>query len=390
MDLKGAFNQIFQGMTVLVTGHTGFKGSWLSIWLRELGAKVIGYSADIPTNPSNFELTNLSNKITHIQGNICQSELLKEVIFDHKPTAIFHLAAQAIVLDSYTHPRETFESNVNGTLNLLEAIRFAPFVKAAVIVTTDKCYENRDWVWGYREQDALGGKDPYSASKAMAEILVSSYRQSFFNQETSPAIATGRAGNVIGGGDFSPHRMIPDTLKALMNHEPVKVRNPFSVRPWLNVLDPLSGYLWLCHGLLTQGQKYAEAWNFGPMEQRGVSVKSIVSKAIELWGSGCWVEGTNGIQKPEMGMLRLNWDKAANELAWQPTYYWTEALLQTVEWFKAYELNQRSPSLVDMYNICRDQISDYHFRARQRGLAWALADQKIFQVKKDEIPAYAS
>jgi CDP-glucose 4,6-dehydratase len=390
--MRNAFNQIYQEMTVLVTGHTGFKGSWLSIWLRELGAKVIGYSLDVPTQPSNFELTQLSNKMVHIQGDVCDSKHLKEVVLDYKPTVIFHMAAQAIVLHSFEQPKETFECNVNGTINLLEAIRLSSSVKAAIIVTTDKCYENRDWIWGYREQDALGGKDPYSASKAMAEIAVASYRDSFFNQENSPMIATARAGNVIGGGDFSAHRILPDTMRALMAREPIRVRHPHSIRPWLNVLDPLSGYLWLAHSLLTAGHKYAQAWNFGPREHQGISVKSIVQKAIDLWGHGSWIEIDNGFTKPEMQMLRLNWDKAAHELQWSPTYHWNEALIQTVEWFKAYELHLRSASLVDLYNICKDHLSDYYFRARQRGLAWALADEKtsIPQVKKDEVPANAS
>lgn len=391
MPIKSGFNQIYEGMTVLITGHTGFKGSWLAIWLRELGANVIGYSLDAPTQPSNFALGHLADKITHIQGDIRQRSHLHETIQDYKPTAVFHLAAQAIVLDSFDRPQETMETNVVGTLNLLEAIRQAPSVKAAVIVTTDKCYENRDWIWGYREHDALGGKDPYSASKAMAEILTASYRQSYFNAAHSPAIATARAGNVIGGGDFSSHRTIPDTVRALMSRTPVQVRNPSSVRPWFHVLDPLSGYLWLGHALLTQGQKYAQAWNFGPLEYQGVPVKNLVEKMIDLWGHGSWVQSGQKQNKPEMGMLRLNWDKAANELSWQPNYSWVEALQETAAWFKAYEKSTLHPSTTDLYPLCREHIADYHLKARQCGLPWAAGSRETissFEVKNHEVFAH--
>jgi len=364
--MRETFKGLFQDKTVLLTGHTGFKGSWLAIWLRELGAHVVGYSLEAPTQPNNFTVTGLENRITHRYGDIGDKEALNQVIQEYRPEVIFHLAAQAIVLHSYESPLETFEVNAQGTVNLMEAARHCPSVKAMVMVTTDKCYENRGWIWGYREQDPLGGSDPYSASKAMAELAIQSYRRSFFAVgKPSIAMASARAGNVIGGGDFSDFRIVPDTLKALMAGQPVLVRNPRSVRPWLNVLDPLSGYLWLAAGLLEKGQEYAEAWNFGPLEHRGVPVQDLVEKAIQLWGHGGWVDGSTQQLKPEMGMLRLDWDKAANQLQWQPTYNWEEALSETVSWFKEYGRES------DMYEVCVDHIQAYTYRAQEQNIEWA-------------------
>lgn len=368
--------QIFEGINVLVTGHTGFKGSWLSLWLCELGAHVIGYSLPPPTTPSNFEAIGLQEKITHIIGDIRDNEHLQSVIKQHQPSVIFHLAAQPLVLRSYEDPKETFDVNVGGTVNVLEAARHCPAVKAVVIVTTDKCYENREWIWGYRENDTLGGNDPYSASKAMAELSTTSYRRSF-----STVVASARAGNVIGGGDFSDFRLVPDSMKALMDHQPVKVRNAHSVRPWLHVLDPLSGYLWLAALLLEKGSQYAEAWNFGPLEQEAVTTKALVEKAIELWGDGDWVDGSDPHAKPEMGMLRLNWDKAANRLKWRPTYNWEQALEQTVSWFKEYDRYRHNPKTVDMRQVCIDHIRDYTAQAEKQGIAWAC---DVLFVSKDQ------
>jgi CDP-glucose 4,6-dehydratase len=365
--MKATFAGIYDGLTVLVTGHTGFKGSWLALWLRELGANVIGYSLEPPTQPSNFEITGLQNQITHVIGDILDLKKLQTVIAEHRPQIIFHLAAQAIVLDSYEHPRHTFEVNSTGTINVIEAARLCPAVKALVMITTDKCYENREWVWGYCEKDALGGNDPYSASKAMAELAIASYRKSFFNT-TGPALASARAGNVIGGGDFSAHRIVPDSMKALLAGQPIQVRNPNSVRPWLNVLDPLSGYLWLGACLLKYGHTYAQAWNFGPLEQRGIPVQALVEKAIALWGEGSWHCAEKQLPKPEMGLLRLNWDKVAHTLCWQPVYNWEEAIAETVDWFKAYRTK------ADMYEICRQHIQNYNDQAAEKNLPWALLE----------------
>lgn len=314
--------------TILITGHTGFKGSWLSLWLLELGANVVGYSLPAESN-SHFNLCNLKERLTHVEGDIRDGANFEEVVHSHRPTFIFHLAAQPLVLPSYEIPAETFETNVQGTVNVLEAMRNAPFVKGGVIVTTDKCYENCQWHYGYRENDRLGGKDPYSASKAMAEMAVQAYQSSFGTN-----VATARAGNVIGGGDFSPHRIIPDMIKGLSRHEEITLRNPGSIRPWMHVLDALNGYLLLGQALLNENKSCREGWNFGPLENKGISVQEVVEKGIEIWGAGGWRTSGQAGSK-EMGILRLNWDKAAHRLGWKPQFNWEEAIGQTVEWYRA-------------------------------------------------------
>jgi len=351
-------HKAYSGKNVLVTGHTGFKGSWLTIWLQKLGANVIGYSLPPPTNPNNFEASQLAKTMTHIVGDIRDFNSVNDTIQTSQPDVIFHLAAQPIVLHSFDLPKETFDVNVGGTVNVLEAARKCPSVKAIIVVTTDKCYENHEWTWGYRENDPLGGHDPYSSSKSMVELAVSSYRHSFFNGE-GPAIASARAGNVIGGGDFSEFRLIPDTMKALLKGEPVKLRNPKSVRPWLNVLDPLYGYLLLGARLLNHGQEYAQAWNFGPAEHRAVTTQTLVEKAIDLWGDGSWVSTSTPEDKPEMHVLRLNWDKAANHLHWYPRYDWEQALEETVNWFKTYEKYLVNPNGTDMRKACLAHIEKF-------------------------------
>lgn len=342
----------YEGVKVLVTGHTGFKGSWLSIWLHMMGAKVIGYSLDPPTKISNFSATGLQDKIIHIKGDIRDATTLKKIIAEHQPAIIFHLAAQSIVLHSFGFPKDTFEINALGTINLIEAARFTPSVKAMVMVATDKCYENKEWVWGYRENDPLGGDDPYSASKAMSEIAIQSYRASFF-KNGGPAIASARAGNVIGGGDFSDHRILPDAIRALMTAKTVGVRNPHSIRPWLYVLDALYGYLKLGEKLFTEGHSYAEPWNFGPIEKKGVTVRTLVEKTIDLWGNGSWSPVRKRGDKSEKSLLKLNWDKAAQQLDWKPICDWENGVEYTVEWFKAFEKKE------DMYKICAMQIESY-------------------------------
>ena len=347
-----SFESIFSGKTVLVTGHTGFKGSWLCLWLKELGANVIGFSLPPPTTPNLFEIAQLEQKLTHVVGDIRNLSKLSQTISTYKPQIIFHLAAQSLVLPSFDQPKETFDINAGGTVNLLEACLGKEDIQAIVIITTDKCYDNKEWVWGYRENDPLGGSDPYSSSKAMAELAVASYRKSFFQGKT--AVATARAGNVIGGGDFSDFRLMPDTMKAMLKGAPVSLRNPFSTRPWIHVLDPLYGYLLLAKELMTQGQEYAEAWNFGPIDQEKITTKMVVEKAISFWGEGdYWINDTDSNQKAEMNVLKLNWDKAANRLRWRPTYNWEQAVAKTVDWFKAYQQQRH------MSNLCVQQIHDY-------------------------------
>lgn len=367
--MKNHFNNVYADQTVLVTGHTGFKGSWLAIWLRELGANVIGYSLPTPpTNPSNFTLTNLHNTITDLRGDVRDLANLQEIIATHQPKFIFHLAAQPIVLNGVTDPITTFTSNVDGTLNILEAVRNSTSVRVLVSITTDKVYDNKEWLWGYRENDRLGGHDPYSASKAMAEMAVAAYRDTYFPASRYPehrvAIATVRAGNVIGGGDFADHRLVPDCLRALMADQPIGVRNPLSIRPWQHVLEPLSGYLWLGANLLHDGPAYAEAWNFGPLEQQGITTQALAERLINQWGSGSWQKVGTDLPQVETGMLRLSWDKAASRLNWRPVYTWQDAISEIIGWFRSYQQG------LDMYEVCHEHIETYIERAISLNLPW--------------------
>ncbi len=361
--------QTYQGKNVLVTGHTGFKGAWLSIWLNLLGAQVSGYSIESPTTPNLFELSKLEGRLQHHFGDLRNLSHLTQAINESQAEVIFHLAAQSIVLHGYERPHETFAVNVQGTLNLLEAVRYCPSVKAVVVITTDKCYENHNWIWGYRETDRLGGNDPYSASKAMVELAVKSYRESFFKDQVH--VASARAGNVIGGGDFSEYRLLPDCMKALMENRPIAIRNAESVRPWLHVLDPLFGYLVLGEKLLSKGNSFAESWNFGPREHEAITVKNMVEKAIDLWGHGDWMDVSQPDAKPEMGLLKLNWEKAANFLQWQPRYRWYEALEETVQWYKAFESYNKDPKSVDLHETCIQQIEKYEIQTNplERGIS---------------------
>lgn len=358
------FHGIYEHRTVLVTGHTGFKGSWMSLWLQSLGARVVGFSLPPPTSPSNFQLTGLGSKMDHIQGDVRDINSLQEAVDRYRPEMVFHLAAQPLVLRSLEEPKETFDVNVGGTVNVLEACRQSDFVKALVVVTSDKCYDNQEWVWGYRETDSLGGADPYSASKAMAELAVGAYRRS--RLMPGMVVATARAGNVIGGGDFAEHRLVPDCMKALIEDKPIAVRHPNSIRPWLHVLEPLAGYLWLGARLLEEGERYAEAWNFGPQEGQGITVREMVTRAIQLWSRGSWVDVSSGEHK-EMNLLRLNWDKAGGRLGWRPVYSWEEALSETVRWYKCFE---KAPQ-EELYSFCQEQIQRYVACAEESGVAWA-------------------
>ncbi|MCB0017728.1 MAG: CDP-glucose 4,6-dehydratase [Anaerolineales bacterium] len=364
------FNNAYHNRTVLITGHTGFKGSWLTSWLLSLGANVVGFSLpELPTAPSCFELAGLAEQIVDVRGDLRDFEAVRALLVAHRPEIIFHMGAQPIVLRGVKEPKLTFDANAAGTVNLLEAIRTTDSTRALVAITTDKVYENEEWVWGYREQDRLGGSDPYSASKAMAELAIRAYRDTYFPPsryaEHGVAIVSVRAGNVIGGGDFAAFRLVPDCMKALLDDAPILVRNPHSIRPWQHVLVPLSGYLQLGSKLLNGEVAFSGAWNFGPPEQKGISTAEIADKLIELWGSGRWVQTDPDARKVETGQLRLSWDKAASRLDWQPVYNWVDALTEIVAWFRAYAAGDQP-----MGAVLQAHIADYVDRARELGLPW--------------------
>jgi CDP-glucose 4,6-dehydratase len=340
MKTEVMFENIYEKRRVLVTGHTGFKGSWLALWLHELGAEVTGLALPPNTKPSHFELTQLGNLIHHIEGDIRTLETLKRVFDIANPEIVFHLAAQPLVRISYEDPKTTFDTNIGGTVNILEAIRHCPSVKAAVVVTSDKCYENKEWVWGYRENDPMGGHDPYSASKGATEIVCSAYFRSYFDKNgRGPHIgfATARAGNVIGGGDWAMDRVIPDCIRALSKGDPIILRNPNAIRPWQHVLDPLSGYLLLARRLFEDPGRFTGPWNFGPVESSQIKVMELARKFVNAWGSGQIETPPSRNAAPhEDHLLRLCIDKAVHELQWRPVLDSSAAVEWTVEWYKAW------------------------------------------------------
>lgn len=350
------FNNIYKGKTVLVTGHTGFKGSWLSIWLKELGANVVGYSLDPYTEKDNFVLSCIGSKITDIRGDIRNKEKLKEVFREYKPEFVFHLAAQPLVRLSYEQPVETYEINVMGTINILECIRNCNQTKVGIMITTDKCYENKEQLWGYKETDQMGGYDPYSSSKGAAEIAIASWRRSFFNpsdyRNHGKAIASVRAGNVIGGGDWAKDRIIPDCIRALENNKEIEIRNPRSVRPWEHVLEPLNGYLMLGEKMYGEPLKYSEAWNFGPNLSSIVTVWEIAEKVINNYGSGDLVDVSDCMALHEAKLLSLDIAKARFNLGWAPILNINETIKYTVEWYKEYFNN-------NVYELCVEQINRF-------------------------------
>jgi CDP-glucose 4,6-dehydratase len=362
------FGDVYCNNRVIVTGHTGFKGSWLSAWLLELGAEVLGYSLNIPTNPSNFEVLNLENKLEHVKGDVRDLTHLQQVFDRYRPDMVFHLAAQAITRLSYDMPQETFYTNLGGTVNVLECIRNAQSVKAAVIITSDKCYQNVEWVWGYRENDKLGGDDPYSASKACAEIACHCYIKSFFSKASSPAIATARAGNVIGGGDWAVDRIVPDCVRAFSQGKKLRIRSPNATRPWQHVLEPLSGYLCLGVNLLQNNKAAAgESFNFGPPGDVDKSVEKLTSDFTEIWGDGKWdIADQNNLEKKESILLKLNCDKALHYLNWRTVLSFEQTVKMTADWYKTFYRGEK-----DMYDFTAKQIEMYTDLAQKSGLLWA-------------------
>ena len=349
MESMVVSEEFWKGQRVLVTGHTGFKGSWLSHWLKNMGAHVLGLSLEPQTDPSLFHTAGIEKGMDHVIGNIRDGELVKKIVREFQPEMVFHLAAQALVRYSYDEPEETFGTNVMGSLNILQAIGETPGVKAMVFVTTDKCYDNKEWIWPYRENEPLGGKDPYSASKACAEILAASYAHSFFQDATAPNLATARAGNVIGGGDWSLDRLLPDAMRAFSAGKTVQIRNPVSVRPWQHVLDALSGYLVLAQKLAgPDGKSFAGAYNFGPDQSSDASVLDVVSLASKSWGGDAAYVSDKAPSGPyEATYLRLDSSKAREKLQWVPRWGLQEAIAKTVQWHKAFQEGRDIPQLMD-------------------------------------------
>jgi CDP-glucose 4,6-dehydratase len=354
-----AFGDVYRNRRVLLTGHTGFKGSWLALWLKTLGAQTTGLSLASNSSPSHWELLDLDMDDKRI--DIRDAAEVRDAIQAAAPEIVFHLAAQSLVRRSYCEPLETWSTNVMGTLNVLEACRLQPSVRAIVVVTTDKCYENREWDWGYRENDRLGGHDPYSASKAGAELVVFSYRSSFFGQSDAPLLATARAGNVIGGGDWSEDRLIPDVVRAYVARKTIEVRSPNATRPWQHVLESLSGYLYLGKKLIEGKQEFAQAWNFGPDAEGNCTVAEVLARlkpALPFWD---W-RVTDRPQQHETKLLYLDSSKARQRLGWRPVWSLDESLSSTADWYRA-QVEHKSV-------ISQHQLQTYVFAAKQAGLEW--------------------
>lgn len=344
----------WQGKRVFLTGHTGFKGSWLSLWLQQLGADLTGFALSPPTNPSLFVLARVDSGMHSIEGDIRDFERLKEALVVADPEIVIHMAAQPLVRESYNYPVETFATNVMGTVNLFEAVRAAPSVRVVVNITTDKCYENKEWIWGYREHEQLGGHDPYSASKACAELVSSAYRRAFFQTSVNKvSMATARAGNVIGGGDWAKDRLMTDLIEAFTQGKAVSIRNPNAIRPWQHVLEPLRGYLMLAERLFFQGVKYEEAWNFGPLDEDAKPVIWLVQQLSKFWGTAAVWEAQAGQQPHEAGYLKLDISKAIANLGWAPALNLEQALSLTADWA------QQVASGSDARSVTLAQIQSY-------------------------------
>lgn len=350
------FHNFYHGKKVLVTGHTGFKGSWLSIWLHELGAEVVGLALDPTSEKDNFVLSEIGRRIKDLRGDIRDKELVKNVFQNYQPEIVFHLAAQPLVRESYSIPVETYETNLMGTIHVMEAIRITPSVKVAVMITTDKCYENAEQLWGYRENEPMGGYDPYSSSKGCAEIAISSWRRSFFNpanyQKHGKSVASVRAGNVIGGGDWAKDRIIPDCIRALEADKAIEIRSPKSIRPWQHVLEPLGGYMLLAQKMWNSPVEYCEGWNFGPKLDSVANVWDIATQVVKYYGKGTLVDSSDPNSLHEAQLLMLDISKAYFKLGWQPRLNIEQTIQLTVDWYKQYQTKA-------VYDLCVEQIAQY-------------------------------
>ena len=360
-------SNLFKNSRVLITGNTGFKGCWLTTWLSYLGADITGFSIDIPTEPSLFESSQLNNRINSLKKDIRDYESLFAIINKVKPDFIFHLVAQPLVRESYSNPISTWETNTFGTINLLEALRKVEKKCVAVIITSDKCYDNLEWVWGYRETDSLGGADPYSASKGAAELAIKSYIKSFFPKDSSVRIGVGRAGNVIGGGDWAKDRIVPDCIRAWSADQVVNIRNPNATRPWQHVLEPLSGYISLAMSLHESNALHGEAFNFGPQSMQDYSVIKLVEEMSMHWNKVKWKNViSNQDSQVESGLLKLNCDKAFHYLGWHSVWNFEETIKETVNWYRDY---YEEPNK-SMYAYCVNQIKNYTALADKKNLRW--------------------
>ncbi|MGL6107477.1 CDP-glucose 4,6-dehydratase [Romboutsia sp.] len=360
------FKSIYNGKKVLVTGHTGFKGSWLCLWLKQLGADVIGYSLNPNTNPSFFKVLNIESEITSIIGDIRDEKYLNDTIQKYKPEIVFHLAAQPLVRLSYLEPKNTYETNVIGTLNLFESVIKSDSVNAIVNITTDKCYENKEWIYGYREIDPMGGYDPYSSSKGCVELLTNSYRQSFFN-DLNISVASVRAGNVIGGGDWAEDRLVPDIARSISQNKVIVTRNPMSTRPWQYVLEPLSGYLWIGALMLQKHNNLSEGWNFGPNYNDILSVEEVIKKSIGVWGRGNYTAESCENQLHEANLLKLDISKAKAKLKWRPVYDSNRAIEETINWYKEFYENEK----FNAKEFSINQIKEYTKVAISKNIIWS-------------------
>lgn len=360
MEIKEVYDGFFQDKKVLVTGHTGFKGSWLCVLLNQLGADVYGYALNPPTEPSLYKEADVDKIVNSTIGDIRDFDLLSATLKRIKPEIVIHMAAQPLVRYSYQNPRETYEVNVMGTVNLLEAIRLTGGVKAIVNVTTDKCYENKEWHWGYRENEPMGGYDPYSNSKGCSELVTSSYRNSFFNpndyKKHGVAIASARAGNVIGGGDWAEDRLIPDFIRSISKGEKVKIRSPYAIRPWQHVLEPLSGYLLLSKKLYQEGTKFSQAWNFGPDDMNARNVEYVVQTLCKYWGEEAAYELDHNPQPHEANYLKLDCSKAKADLEWSPRWDIDTTIQKIVDWTINYNKGN------DVKKHCIEQIETYFLK----------------------------
>lgn len=365
------FGGAYDGKKVLITGHTGFKGSWLTTWLLRLGARVAGYALAPPTDPSLFRACRLIDRIDHAEGDVRDGEHLRATVSRWEPDFIFHLAAQPLVRDSYVKPVETFDTNIMGTINLLDAVRCEHRACSVVVVSSDKCYENLEWAYGYRENDRLGGHDPYSASKAAMELAVASYRSSYFASHPGVRVATARAGNVMGGGDWSTDRIVPDAIRAFQAGTTLTVRNPDAVRPWQHVIEPLGGYLWLGARLSASGgEALADAWNFGPAESESRRVAELADALVMAWGDGRWQRQNSANGPHEAGNLRLCIDKARASLGWRPVWDFATSLNRTVNWYKTVRTDEAEAG--SAYDACLADIRAYEGEAREKGAVWTL------------------